>query len=230
MKDYTLSNEKQKESFIVNFQVENENIIINYADNTREVIPYNKESKECLLRVLEKQLGFGKNALDIIDSKLKDLKNDISLIIKLLIVFLFLILLLGQFSYLYYILGGISTLISIIPPIITGINLELTKKEITEDLKKHELFLATAENLNNYGNNSQVLLNVTKKTAAKIKTMEQTNDDIFDINSIHNMTFKELLTLCENIEQILQMEQELGIEIFEKVSQDNNKTLKPNKR
>ncbi len=55
MKDYTLPHEK-KEKFILNYQIENNKIIINYANQTQTTIEYSESTEKLLLQIMKEQV------------------------------------------------------------------------------------------------------------------------------------------------------------------------------
>jgi len=56
MKDYAINRNKRK-NFILNYQVKNDQIIINYASKKSKKIPYTKEAENRILNKMEKQVN-----------------------------------------------------------------------------------------------------------------------------------------------------------------------------
>lgn len=191
MYDYSENKDTQK-LFILNYQKQDDKIIIHFADGKIRVIPNTKLNEEKLLKKMEKQF-----------KNIDKLKNDIQIEIinKLAINILFGSLTLA-FLYLliqnnYNLLYGSISLINCFVIIRESYQIKNLKKK-RKELDKFKYFKENEEMLNT---NIKMNENVLQNTSKKAKDMVNNNNDekVFTINSIDKLSLEDLKAIRDNI-------------------------------
>ena len=108
MKDYS-ANSFDRKTFILNYEVDilNNEIIINYADNTKDIIAYSSNAEKALLEKMKKQVLSHKNEYEKARKKLKDSNN----VKKIILIAFAIILGISISSFQFGFLPGISNLL-----------------------------------------------------------------------------------------------------------------------
>ena len=215
MKDYSLDYESSK-TFILNYNIENNQIIVNLASGEKYIIPFSIDNEKRLLERMKNQVK------DSSDYEYKQEKRFSSawkwaIWSSLMLVFNSIIL-----------ATGISAL-----PVVNGIcafdsSLRIysmvDSKRKLRDIKKNRTFINN-ENLlsDNTKINQNVLSNVSTKTQ-ELVTSTPEQKPIFTLNSIDKIGYEDLKKILENI----QREEEFGFDYSE--SQDEKPMILSKKR
>ncbi len=196
MYDYSENKETQK-LFILNYQKQDDKIIIHFADGKMKKIPNTKVNEEKLLNKMERQL-----------KKIDKLRNDIQIEIinnrainilfgSLTLAFLY-TLIQGNNS----LLCGSISLINCFVIIFESYQIKKLKKK-RQELDKIKYFKENEEMLNtNIKKKENVLQNTSNKTKFLITTdmINNNNDEkVFNINSIDKLSLEDLKTIRDNI-------------------------------
>ena len=191
MKDYTL-NFEEAVSFILNYEIKDNQIIVNYANGEHYIIPYTNDNEEKILKKMEDQV-YSAQYYDKLSKKiLKKSRNWI------LFCILMIILLKTNSSFIplmQNILIGSYTLcigwkILYIKYIKTNIN----------DLEKNKMLLDNQEKLNEtVKENQNILTNSNEKIKEMVKSTPE-DKPVFTLNSVEKLKLKELKAILENIQ------------------------------
>lgn len=206
MKDYTFD-KISREKFIKNYNIKDDQIIINLASKEKYVIPYTKENEEKILARMEEQVN---------SSYIKPL----GVIYKSLVAGSYIWILIG--IYMYVVSGGILNIaLALGTSTLFNIKMFIHQSKV-KDLEKQKFFLEYRKMLNdNIKKSSNMTLGVDKKI---VKKVEQTEDSpTFDINSIDSYSLNDLKKLRRNILRF----QEFGFD--EKTNEEKGKRLEYHK-
>jgi len=176
MKDYSL---KRQKNFIINYNIQDDFIIINYADKSRKITIYNSTKEKKILETMKEQITNTnyerkiKNKLDYEKNK-----NMISSIFSILI---------GTSLLLTNISFSIGAIIYsvLLVNVLTYISSKLKTirlKNILKDINKNKLFIENERLLNTKLDNYDYTLN---------------------INNIHNYSYNKLNTIVNNKKRVL---------------------------
>lgn len=186
MKNYSLS-ETQSKNFILNYIIIGKQIIINYANNDIDVIPYSISNEKEILNKMKNQ---------VLNSKRysSELNNKFEIFLKLFIdeVILFILCIIAMININFTLIPSI--ICSIIFPIVIGLTgYKLNKyHNIRKDIKKNLLFLNNEDNLNQtIRNNHKITEGLDEKLREKIY-IKETNNFSFTFNTIDNIKYREL--------------------------------------
>ena len=205
MKNYALSDMKDMDArtFILNYEIKNGQIIINFASKEKLEVPYTEENEKKIKEKMEAQVrNAGANSIKQKCEKYLDDKVWLAILLLILITiaFMFTIAIISTcgFTNIYTI-----AMILIDLAVSTGTfycSHKFYKYEsIIRDFEKNELFLKEQNNINdNIKGNPNILANVSQKTKALVDSAEE-NEPVFNINNIDNMSLKELKQIIENI-------------------------------
>lgn len=222
MKDYTFDLEQQKE-FVLNYIINDNNIIINFADGTKYVVPNTKTNEERILKQMKEQ---------VIESKKyeKNLKSKI-IIKKILTSFSsgsgFIMslgvagILLTNDESLGLFLGEIIAISAI--PLTVGFIFRCCNKsscrkleEKLEDLEKNKFFLKNEKTIKKALSNNNILTNAR----SEVKTLS--NEQNLNLNVIDNYSFEDL----KEVTEFVKLEDSFEFDQFEEVQKEPVKTRK----
>lgn len=182
MKDYSFGKEEAK-TFILKYEIDGDNIIVHYANNKKDVVPYNNLNEHKVLSKMRDQV------YDC-EKRFSKTKYNIRIYGVSLVIFLI-------FRYLIPGSPIISLLLSCV--VSTFVNLPIYTKY--NDYCKNRLFLKNDMTLNDHlKKNSNVLLN-TKLNTKEFEATISSKDPVFDINTIDKVFYDDLKTMLENIKR-----------------------------
>ncbi len=189
MKNYSM-NEIQEKLFILDYEIINGNIVINFADNTKSIVPYTSDNEKRVIMTMENQ---AKNS-DYFMNRQK-LRKSVNIGI-LFVAFPYLVLSLS-FGVSVLTLTGVFTIV--LPSLVALLSLAniIDSSLKIEDVRKSILFLKNKELLNDKVNSNENVLINTKLKESDIK-------DEFShvtINTIRKAQYKELKQILENIKR-----------------------------
>ena len=189
MKNYSM-NEIQEKLFILDYEIINGNIVINFADNTKSIVPYTSDNEKRVIMTMENQ---AKNS-DYFMNRQK-LRKSVNIGI-LSVAFPYLVLSLS-FGVSVLTLTGVFTIV--LPSLVALLSLAniIDSSLKIEDVRKSILFLKNKELLNDKVNSNENVLINTKLKESDIK-------DEFShvtINTIRKAQYKELKQILENIKR-----------------------------
>lgn len=179
-----------KKTFILNYKIEDNEIIINLATGKQLVYPYSKDNEQKVIDIMEAQVS------DIDEKTFKKVSKlstvcligAASLLIPFAALFYLYLFMSPYFNVLGFVLSVAFTYINMI--IISSI-VEI-KKQI-KDFEKHKFFMDKKEEINN-----------TKQYSKNIyKGLEKSNINEYEeitINTMDKIKLKELKRFIENIE------------------------------
>lgn len=182
MKDYSFGKEEAK-TFILRYEIDGDNMIVYYANNRKDVVPYNNLNEHKVLSKMKDQ---------VYDCEKRFSK--IRFEVKTWGVCLIVLLLCQAF------IPGSNMIAFLISCVVSAvINLPITKKY--NDYCKNRLFLKNDMTLNDHlKKNSNVLLN-TKLNTKEFEATISSKDPVFDINTIDKVSYDDLKTMLENIKR-----------------------------
>ena len=196
MYDYSENLETQK-LFILNYQKEDDKIIIHFADGKEKVIPNTKVNEEKLLKKMEGQLKNIDKLRNNIQIKIIDNKAVNILFGSLTLAFLYLF---TQNNY--NLVWGSISLLNTFVIILESCHIKNLKKK-REELDKFKYFKENEEILNtNVKMKENVLQNTSKKAKFLITTdmINNNNEEkVFNINSIDKLSLEDLKMIRDNI-------------------------------
>jgi len=202
MKNYELDIENSKR-FILNYEIVNEEIIINLGTGEKYPIPYTIENEKRILEKMKKQV---ENCKRLEYAKKQHIKAKRNTVIVSSVIMLFNIISMA------YGINIIPTMANIISLLICasatsyfGIKLS-DVKETLDDIEKNKIFIINEIELNtNVKNNSNCLSNTTEKTKEIIAKNKEKN---ITVNTIDQIPYEDLKKILDNI----RFEQELKID------------------
>ncbi len=196
MKDYTL-NFKDAKSFILNYEIKDNQIMVNYANGEHYIIPYTNDNEKKILKKMEDQVHDAQNSDDTLKRKRR--RAGIWIISSILIII----------SSFYAIKSGHS-----ISPLMENILIAwftfnigfqifyikcVTK--ILKDLEKNKILLDNQEKINEMiKENQNILTNSNEKIKKMVKSTPE-DKPVFTLNSVEKLELKELKSLLENIQK-----------------------------
>lgn len=190
MKDYSIDS---KDHFILSYKIKDNNIIIDFANESgKVVVPYTKENEKKILEKMKNQVCSTNKIL----GKIKSREN--KRLIGLLLI-LGTALLSGGFLnniYLENIYWFISTFAAV------GFSVSLLKDElIKNDIKKNKYFLENEKNLNDNVKKNQNMLFNTRKVTKDVVLASKEDDPALTINTVDKIPFSDLKQIINNIER-----------------------------
>lgn len=202
MKDYSI-NCVEKASFILNYKIVNNNIIINYANGYIELLPYSKENEDEILDTMKLQVV---NSDEFTKETLSKFK---SIIVPFGIVsYGSLGVMANNIINIVNTGGDITSIEGAIPVIalclsigaintIKGIKYYLSLR----DLDKNSLFQDNNFYMNlNMRIEDKYLEGVSEKTKEIIRNTKD-GDNIFTFNTVDKMSYNDIKRILENIER-----------------------------
>lgn len=196
MKDYTLKF-KDAKSFILNYEIKDNQIMVNYANGEHYIIPYTNDNEKKILKKMEDQVHDAQNSDDTLKRKIRI--AGIWIISSILIII----------SSFYTIKSGHS-----ISPLMENILIAwftfnigfqifyikcVTK--ILKDLEKNKILLDNQEKINEMiKENQNILTNSNEKIKKMVKSTPE-DKPVFTLNSVEKLKLKELKSLLENIQK-----------------------------
>ena len=211
MKDYAISEEERKK-FILNYTIENNQIIINTANGKKYIVPYTKENENKIIERMKEQV---KSAYY---NKFKESANDLKDIVKcgLLITTIISVIFTGAFGF-TKIIDILLCINSALAVMFVSLLIEANKR--LKDYQKTSLFLKNEKDLNEQIKlNTNILSNVKKKTKEFIESKKE--KPVLTINDTDKIGYKELKKMIEAVEY----DNDLGIE-YPEIQEDKPKTL-----
>jgi len=197
MKDYTL-NFNELKMFILNYEIKNDEIIINYADELKSIIPYSLENEEKILKKMKEQVINAVASKNKIKSKINTSYN-LSILYLLLIVFNLLILNEGISESI-----SLSVILTIYSSIMAIVNITslITNSIKKKDIDKHFEFLNHEDNINQYiKENKDILVNVNNKTKEILKPIIKEKHKV-NLNDIDKVDYNDLTKIINDIKYI----------------------------
>ena len=205
MKDYLL-NEKSGKTYVLNYELIEDSILIHFADGNDEVIPYTKENERKLLNKMKQQLKCYDE--EVINQKSNNRKFNIGFSSAMIVAIVLMIIL--NWNVFICNLGiQIGAILSIglsgIYGLLSSVSL-YNYNELKKDFEKNEIFIQKQSELNEKLKKDNILLNVTFKTIDEIEKSEMqmanyNKDQILDLNAIDKISLKDLKTILENIKR-----------------------------
>jgi len=189
MLDYSL-NDNEKENFILNYEINGDEIKVNVASGDEYSVPYTKENEENIIKKMEEQIS---NANDFI----KGCETDKETSVKMMI---FCGILACACSYIFI------NKFSLLPFLLAIGNIYVISrcykdyqrdKTLLKDLEKHTLFLEHKDVINKYlakGNEK-----VKEESMNPVITDNNTN--ILTVNDVHDMNYEDITLLLDDIKR-----------------------------
>ncbi len=198
MKDYSFDDDEKK-LFILNYEIEDDKIIINFAGGIKHVIPWTSDNEKIILEKMREQVLNSDEALNKFNKKR---------ILGKSLLALSLFTLSSSFLTLYFntavnnlLVSAFFTASSIatIPSFI----LYLKGKWGKEDLLKNKDFLEHEAKINTYAKeNNNIFANVSKRTNSLACSNMEDGRDALSINEVDYISLKDLSNMYDNIERI----------------------------
>lgn len=195
MKNYSL-NETQSKNFILNYIIIGKQIIINYANDDVDIIPYSTSNEKKILNKMKSQVLNSKKYLN-------EVNNKFEIFLKLFIdeILLFILYIIAVINIKITLIQSI--IYSIIFPIVIALTgYKLNKyHNIRTDIKKNLLFLNNEDNLNlTIRNNPEITKGLDKELIEKIYRNDGNNFS-FTFNTIDNIKYRELQEIYRYVDK-----------------------------
>lgn len=213
MKDYSLNYDDSK-TFILNYKIEYNRIIVNLASGEEYIISYLSENEKKLLEKMKEQ---------VLDSDLFKSKQEkrFSLAWKLAIwngtMLVFNTVLLATRSSSLPIVNGICAGWFVFDTIYRVYSMVDSKKKI-KDVNKNRMFLNNEELLNEKIKLNQNILSNTNTKIKELVASTPKDTQVFSLNTMDKIKYQELKTILENIKR----DEQFG---FEYSSAEEEKTM-----
>ena len=196
MKNYSLNYEDSK-TFILNYKIEDNQIIVNLASGEEYVIPYSLENEKNLLNRMKEQV------LNSVEFECEQ-KRRFSAAWKWTI-----------FSSAMLALNAVSlatgnSLTPIVSIICSGwfviditynIYRMIDSKKKIEDVNKNRMFLKNKELLNERVKSNQNILSNTNTKTKELVASTPKDEQVFSLNTMDKIKYQELKTILENIKR-----------------------------
>ena len=178
MKNYSI-NEYQKKSFILNYCVKDNNIIVNLANGNNYMIPYSIENEKMILERMRDQVIDSKEFYDNIVKKEKKYE-----IIMFLLCFFTI--------NIYYFMG-----MNILMPFLYAFSIKsiwdyVNISKYVDDYKKNLLFINNSDIFKSNNITKKDLLDVSKKTRKIMKEHDIT------LNDLDNIDYEDIAYIVKN--------------------------------
>ena len=192
MKDYTLDSEEAV-SFILNYEIKDNQIIVNYANGEHYIIPYTNDNEEKILKKMEDQVYSAQYYDELSKKILKKSRNWILFCILMIIL-----------------LKTNSSFIPLMQNIFIAwftfnigfqiFDIKYVTK-ILKDLEKNKILLDNQEKINEMiKENQNILTNSNEKIKKMVKSTPE-DKPVFTLNSVEKLKLKELKSVLENIQK-----------------------------
>ena len=195
MKDYTL-NKEDKRTFILNYEIKDNKIIVNFASGKKYEVPYTEENEKIILTLMEEQVNNSEKFERVSKKNLKFFKGWLIFSIAN-IIFDATILLTGSSTApavqvicgSWFILSGTLETYALVDI-----------KTKLKDLKKNKLFL-----------NYEDLFKSKEKTDDDVLTEEEIVSETITLNDIDKMSYNEVKEMVD----IASFNDEVGLDFTE---------------
>lgn len=196
MYDYS-ENQDTRKLFILNYQKQDDKIIIHFADGKERVIPNTKVNEEKILMKMRGQLRNIDKLKDKIGKELTDKKRNNTLYIILLIVFFIFTLQYALSNNFTFLITGLVCIADCFRINSENYDIKELKKKIKE-LDKLKFLKENEETLNTYVKmNENILQNTSEETKDMVNSCNE--EKVFNINSIDKLSLEDLKTIRDNI-------------------------------
>lgn len=194
MKDYT-TKRKDAKSFVLNYKVEDDKIIIKHASGKEFIIPYTKENEEKIINKMKDQVEYDGNSFEY-KKKYDIIWNIITICAHSML--LTLITIFPNNVPVLKLIAQIALSISIIANTLDIMYV----KSVLNDIKKHRLFLNYEKEINDsVRKNQNVLADVKYKTVEVAKNAKK-DEPVFNINNIDSIPYKDIKSMTDNIDEL----------------------------
>lgn len=176
---------EKKKSYIINYKVENDKIIIKYANKKTKELPYNKETEKTILNIMCSQVKYFNRHI-----KSALIKEIISFLCAIMSLIIFVV---GIFSF-------CPIFILFLTACASQIFFVTTKhfKNVIDEYKKDKFILKNQRLINDNKNKFDVQLNIECNTIRKINKTDSIN-----INNVSEFSLKELYALRDTIKRTM---------------------------
>ncbi len=196
MKHYTL-NSKDATSFILNYEIKDNQIIVNYANGEHYIIPYTNDNEKKILKKMEDQVHDAQNSDDMLKKKIRK-AGDWILFSIFMIICNFCTIKSGH---------SISPLMQniVIAWFTFNIGFQIFDikyvTKILKDLEKNKILLDNQEKINEMiKENQNILTNSNEKIKKMVKSTPE-DKPVFTLNSVEKLKLEELKSVLENIQK-----------------------------
>ena len=196
MKDYSLSYDGSK-TFVLNYKIEDNQIIVNLASGENYVIPYSLENEKKLLERMKKQV------LSSYEFEIKQEKRFSSawkwaVWSGSMLVFNVVVLAAGITSI--PIVNGLCAGWFVFDTTCRIYSMIDSKKKI-KDVNKNRMFLNNEELLNERAKSNQNILSNTNKKTKELVSSTPEDKPVFSLNNMDEINYEELKTILDNIKR-----------------------------
>lgn len=190
MKNYSLNFEDSK-TFILNYKVEDNQIIVNLASRENYVIPYTLENEKILLERMKTQV-LNSREFEYEQKKIFYLYMILATYCGIALP----IFVIGDTTipFLDVIGAGLSAFSTIY-----GVYKMIDIKRKIKDINKNKMFLNNEEILNEKVRSNQNILSNTDTKTKKLVSSTPEDKPIFSLNNMDKIKYKELIKILENI-------------------------------
>lgn len=196
MKDYSL-NSKDSKTFILNYKVEDNQIVVNLASSENYIIPYTKDNERKILDMMEKQVLDSDKFVSKQEKRFSSAWKW-SIFSGACLATISIILATGNATE--PVVSGIFAGWFVFD-IATRIYIMVDSKRKIKDIYKNKMFLNNRELLNEkVKSNQNILSNVDTKTKELVSSTPE-DKPVFTINSIDKIKYNELRKILENIKR-----------------------------
>ena len=183
--------------FVLNYEIKNNKIIINFADGGNSIIPYTLENEKKILEKMKTQVINAKNYISKFEKK--ESNSILWLSICFVCMLLNILLLISKLSNFPSV--NISILVSYSIVFLANLGIYKYSKTKLDDINKNLMFLNNSEQINKMvKSNQNILSNIKSNTKNIINTSIKNNKEL-TLNSIDKIKYKELKKILENIKR-----------------------------
>mgnify|MGYP004557948597 CR=1 FL=1 len=196
MKYYTL-NSKDATSFILNYEIKDNQIIVNYANGEHYIIPYTNDNEKKILKKMEDQVHDAQNSDDMLKKKIRKAGDWILFSIFMIICNFCTIKSCHSISPLMQNIFIVCFTFNI------GFQIFDIKyvTKILKDLEKNKILLDNQEKINEMiKENQNILTNSNEKIKKMVKSTPE-DKPVGTLKSVEKLKLKELKSVLENIQK-----------------------------
>ena len=215
MIDYTLKLEDKK-TFILNYEIKDNEIIVHLADGNTYIVPYTKDNEKKVLDTMEKQVATKSN-----DFKNQQLEKTWTATKFMVGVAIALILSLLTLSGIYLAVAiGIFTM----SEILAVVKFNKIDAKI-KDVNKNSSYYKNELDLNKeLATNKNILNKVNEKTKEYVTSILNNNEKL-DINKIDKIPSEDIMKMIENLESAKKLDFDFPVNEEEKEEVEEEKPV-----
>ncbi len=216
MRDYSLNLEDSK-TFVLNYTIKGNQIIVNLAKGENFIIPYTQENEKKLLEIMKKQVL---NSNRFMKTQEKRFSRSWKLTTLSVFMLMFNVLVLASGKSILPVGSGLCASLFVFN-IIYSVYCMVDSKKNIKDIQKNVILLCNEKKLNEKVRGNPHVLATTDEKLKEMVSSTPTELPVFTLNNADEIEYRQL----EKILEIIDREEKLGFD-YSSASDDNPLVLK----